>query len=135
MKSEMPFYGVRGPEQRRIWRQVFLDYPLATFAEWQGAALELWRGAAFREERYAAFELTDLRKYALFRTFAAVPMFEEMIADWSLVGSCGRGCHTLPRRRLASRAAQDETPHAALGEGRGHVETPRGHPLSDSVQG
>ena len=88
MKSAMPFRGVSGPEQKRMWRALFSSRPLASFDEWQRVALELWRGAAFREERYAALGLTDLRRYAEYRTFAAIPMFEEMIvtgAWWDFV--------------------------------------------------
>jgi 3-methyladenine DNA glycosylase AlkD len=45
------------------------------------ATLALWRHAAFREERYAAIALTDLGRYAPYRTFAAMRMFTEMIVD------------------------------------------------------
>ncbi len=88
MKSAMPFRGVSGPEQKRMWRALFSEYPLESFDQWQQVALELWRGAAFREERYAAIALTDLRRYGEYRRFAAVPMFEEMIvtgAWWDFV--------------------------------------------------
>jgi 3-methyladenine DNA glycosylase AlkD len=88
MKSEMPYRGVAAPAQRLIWRTVFKAHPMASFAAWQAVALELWRGADYREERYAAVALTDLAAYAGYRTFAAVPMFEEMIvtgAWWDYV--------------------------------------------------
>jgi 3-methyladenine DNA glycosylase AlkD len=81
MKSALPFHGVAAPEQKRIWRRVFAEYPLDSFAEWQSVALALWRHAAFREERYAALALTDLSRYAPYRTFAAMSMFTEMIVD------------------------------------------------------
>src|SRR5262245_28879668 len=81
MKSAMPYRGVVAPAQRLIWRAVFTAHPLGSFAEWQAVALELWRSAAYREERYAAVALTDLKVYAGYRTFAAVPMFEEMIVS------------------------------------------------------
>jgi 3-methyladenine DNA glycosylase AlkD len=106
MKSAMPFRGVSAPEQRRIWTRVFSKYPLESFDEWKHVALELWLGAAFREERYAAIGLTDLRRYASYRTFAAVPMFEEMIvtgAWWDFVDALathqlGDILRTEPRR-------------------------------------
>jgi len=88
MKSEMPYRGVSAPGQRLIWRTVFPAHPLGSFAEWQAVALELWREAAYREERYAAVALTDLKTYAAYRTFAALPMLEEMIvtgAWWDYV--------------------------------------------------
>jgi 3-methyladenine DNA glycosylase AlkD len=88
MKSAMPFRGVSAPDQRRLWREIFSAHPLSSFAEWEDVALELWRDAAFREERYAAIALTDLKRYAAFRTPTAIPMFEEMIvtgAWWDYV--------------------------------------------------
>jgi len=87
MKSEMPFRGVAAPIQRQLWRAAFAQWPLGSFETWRAVALELWRGATFREERYAAVGLTAAR-YQDFRTFAAMPMFEEMIvtgAWWDYV--------------------------------------------------
>ena len=88
MKSDMPFRGVSAPEQRRLWREIFPRYPFASAVEWRRVALQLWREAGWREERYAAIALTDLRRYAGWRTPAALPMLEEMIvtgAWWDVV--------------------------------------------------
>ena len=88
MRSAMPFRGVSAPAQRRLWRDIFPRHPLATAVEWRRVALQLWRDAAWREERYAAIALTDLRRYAGWRTRAALPMVEEMIvtgAWWDTV--------------------------------------------------
>jgi 3-methyladenine DNA glycosylase AlkD len=88
MKSKMPFRGVPSPVQKRLWRDAFTTYPLATGAEWTRVVLELWRTAAFREERYAAVGLASDRRYLAHRTPAAVPMLEEMIvtgAWWDYV--------------------------------------------------
>jgi 3-methyladenine DNA glycosylase AlkD len=88
MKSAMPFWGVANPAQRAIWRRVFAAHPLDTHEVWTRVALDLWRGAAYREERYAAIGLTDLPRYRSYRTFDAVPLFEEMVvtgAWWDLV--------------------------------------------------
>jgi 3-methyladenine DNA glycosylase AlkD len=88
VKSEMPYYGVTAPVQRRIWRNVFAAHPVESCGELRGAALDLWRNARYREERYAAIALTDLRRFADCQTFDAVPMYEEMIvtgAWWDYV--------------------------------------------------
>jgi 3-methyladenine DNA glycosylase AlkD len=88
MKSAMPYRGVSSPELKRIWRRLFDAHPLASVEEWTDVALVLWRDAAFREERYTAIALTDLRRYAKYRTVDALPMVEEMIvtgAWWDLV--------------------------------------------------
>jgi 3-methyladenine DNA glycosylase AlkD len=88
MKSAMPYRGVTSPEQKRLWRRLFEAHPLGSAEEWSDVALALWRDATFREERYAAIALTDLRRYATYRTIDALPMIEEMIvtgAWWDLV--------------------------------------------------
>src|SRR5688500_8015130 len=88
MKSAMPFRGVTSTEQKRIWRHLFTEHPLASADEWTTVALTLWREAVYREERYAAVALTDMRRYAAYRTVDALPMVEEMIvtgAWWDLV--------------------------------------------------
>jgi 3-methyladenine DNA glycosylase AlkD len=81
MKSAMPYRGVAAPEQKRLWTRLFSEHPIETREAWQAAALALWRHAAFREERYAAIALTGQKRYAEYRTCAAMPMFEEMIVD------------------------------------------------------
>jgi 3-methyladenine DNA glycosylase AlkD len=88
MKSAMPYYGVDGPTQKRLWRQVFAAHPVESCDGMRRAALDLWRNAKYREERYAAIALTDLRRYDDCQTLDAVPMYEEMIvtgAWWDYV--------------------------------------------------
>ena len=88
MKSEMPFWGVPSPVQKRLWRDAFAAHPLETATDWTRVVLELWRPAAFREERYAAVGLASDRRYLAYRTPAAIPMLEEMIvtgAWWDYV--------------------------------------------------
>jgi len=88
MKSEMPFRGVSSPVQKRLWRELFGAYPLASSAEWQRVVLDLWRRAEYREERYAAIGLACDRRYLSYRTSDALRMFEELIvtgAWWDYV--------------------------------------------------
>jgi 3-methyladenine DNA glycosylase AlkD len=118
MKSAMPYRGVSAPVLRRLCREAFTAYPLATFDQWQRVVLELWREAAFREERYAAILLTEAKAYRQFLTFASVPMFEELIvtgAWWDSVDaiaghSLGAILRHDPRRMkpLMRRWAKDE---------------------------
>ena len=54
MKSAMPYRGVSSPEQKAIWKAVFLAHPLPSSEQVAGVALTLWRDATFREERYGA---------------------------------------------------------------------------------
>lgn len=88
MKSEMPFYGVQSPGQKAIFREVFRAYPLESSEAWHDTALALWREATHREERYASLALAEHRHYAVYRTRAALPMYEEFVVSgawWDLV--------------------------------------------------
>lgn len=91
MKSAMPYHGVRAPDQRRIFRAVFADHPVGSFAAWRATVLALWREAGHREERYAAVALASDRRYRAHRTsMAALPLYRELIvtgAWWDLVDS------------------------------------------------
>jgi 3-methyladenine DNA glycosylase AlkD len=118
MKSTMPYRGVSSPEQKAIWKAVFLSHPLSSRQEWRQVALALWQEATFREERYAAIALTGLRQYARYRTMASVPMFEQMIvtgAWWDFVDAiAGRHLGDVlradpaPMSKLMRRWARDK---------------------------
>ncbi|MBI3831622.1 MAG: DNA alkylation repair protein [Planctomycetes bacterium] len=88
MKSALPYYGVPTPLQRAIYRRVFAQYPLETFAAWRATVLELWRKASHREERYAAIALTEDKRHAAFQTLETLSLYEELIvtgAWWDYV--------------------------------------------------
>jgi 3-methyladenine DNA glycosylase AlkD len=88
MKSSMPYLGIQATPFRNAIRPVLAAYPLPSFEEWRGAVLELWHKAKYREERYAAIELAGHRRYGEFRTFDALPLYEEMITSgawWDFV--------------------------------------------------
>jgi len=88
MKSAMPYYGVSSPRMRLVCRSVFAGVDFPTADAWRRAVLSIWRRASHREERYAAIALTDIKRFAPFRTMDALPMYEEMIvagAWWDYV--------------------------------------------------
>lgn len=86
MKSEMPSWGVRVPEVRRIVKTAALGFPPSSPEDLRQAVLQLWRGAEAREERYAAIDLTGLRMVK--EDLDMLPVYEEIIrtgAWWDLV--------------------------------------------------
>ena len=88
MKSTLPYWGVKAPEQDRLFRATFAAYPLATFEEWRDTILMLWQEATHREERYAAIALSGDRHYRTYQRVEALQLFEELIvtgAWWDLV--------------------------------------------------
>lgn len=101
LKSEMPSFGVRVPEVRKIAKDALTDWPCASFEELRDTVLELWRTAAFREERYAAIDLTGSRLAE--GRLEMLPVYEEIIrtgAWWDLVdGVAHRLCGLLQSHR------------------------------------
>jgi len=111
MKSAMPYHGVQAPAQRRIFRAVFADHPVGSFAAWRATVLALWREASHREERYAAIALASDRRYRAHRTsLPALPLYQELIvtgAWWDLVDSVATHpvAELLARQRAPMTAA------------------------------
>lgn len=70
MKSAMPFLGVRGPQVRRLTRELVRELGVKDAATLAATSRELWDTATHREERYAASELLTLTP---------------LKGDWSLV--------------------------------------------------
>jgi 3-methyladenine DNA glycosylase AlkD len=88
MKSAMPYHGVSSPKMRLVCRTVFARVDFSSADAWRHAVLSIWRRASHREERYAAIALTEIKRFALFQTMGALPMYEEMIvtgAWWDYV--------------------------------------------------
>lgn len=76
MKSELPYLGVRMPELRRAWRQVFAANPVPTEERFAGELQELWDEAEFREERYTAIALVKRHP-----EWAPLPLLERLIVE------------------------------------------------------
>jgi 3-methyladenine DNA glycosylase AlkD len=86
MKSTMPYRGVKTPDQRLIYRELFKRYPILSFEEYIAIIRELWDSAEYREERYTAINLA--RRYKSFQTLEALPLYRHMIvtgAWWDYV--------------------------------------------------
>ncbi|TVU61621.1 DNA alkylation repair protein [Paenarthrobacter nitroguajacolicus] len=86
MKSDMPSWGIRVPEVRRIVKAAAKEFPVSSPADLRQAVLSLWRQAEAREERYAAIDLTGLRMVKT--DLDMLPVYEEIIrtgAWWDLV--------------------------------------------------
>ena len=76
MKSEMPFRGVKSPDQKMIFREVVKRYKFNSFKLYISVIEELWN-AEYREERYLAISLA--RKFRLYHTLEALDTYEMMI--------------------------------------------------------
>ncbi|MFE4195268.1 DNA alkylation repair protein [Paenarthrobacter sp. NPDC056912] len=106
MKSDMPSWGVRVPDVRRIVKAAAKDFPVSSPDDLRLAVLQLWREAEAREERYAAIDLTGLRMVK--EDLDMLPVYEEIIrtgAWWDLVdGVSHRICALLLAHRSTMTA-------------------------------
>ena len=59
MKSELPYYGVTLPEQRRLLKPLFKAHPPESRESWEATVRALWDEATHREEWYAAVSLAQ----------------------------------------------------------------------------
>lgn len=101
MKSEMPYLGVRMPDLRRSWRDLFAAHPLETEAQFRTELSELWDQAEYREERYTALALLDR-----YPQWVSLPLLERLIVEgawWDYVDTLARKVGALLRaeRRVA----------------------------------
>lgn len=88
MKSALPYFGVRGPDVRKITKELAKPLQFESFAEFERFVRFIWSNASRREERYAALTLLDLKQTRVFQTMAAVPLYEFLISDgawWDVV--------------------------------------------------
>ena len=79
MKSDMPYYGVRLPDVRRICRPIFAAHPIESADAFDGTVERLFAGASHREERYAAAELAKHRLYRTYQTPDRLPLYRRLI--------------------------------------------------------
>ena len=76
MKTDQPFYGVKAPMRKAIFKQAREHTQIASFTEYKRLVLWLWSGEN-REEQYLALDAAEY--YKAFRTLEAFPVFEEML--------------------------------------------------------
>ena len=79
MKSEMPYYGIRLPDVRRICRPIFAAHPIESVGAFDDAVERLFVGATHREERYAAIELAKHRLYRGYQTPDRILLYQRLI--------------------------------------------------------
>ncbi|MDT4998373.1 MAG: hypothetical protein QOK12_478 [Mycobacterium sp.] len=79
MKSDIPYYGVRLPDVRRICRPIFATHPIESAVAFDDAVEGLFVAAMHREERYAAIELAKHSLYRLHQTPDRIPLYRRLI--------------------------------------------------------
>lgn len=79
MKSEMPYYGIRLPDVRRICRPIFATHVIGSAESLDATIERLFVDATHREERYAAIDLARHRLYRGYQTPARIPLYRRLI--------------------------------------------------------
>lgn len=79
MKSELPYYGVRLPDVRRICRPIFAAHPIESAGAFDDTVERLFVGATHREERYAAIDLAKHRLYRMHQTPDRIPLYRRLV--------------------------------------------------------
>ncbi|KUI31622.1 DNA alkylation repair protein [Mycobacterium sp. IS-1742] len=79
MRSEMPYYGVRLPDVRRICAPIFDAHPLGSEEAFDATVERLFTEATHREERYAAVQLARHRRYRPYQGAARIPLYRRLI--------------------------------------------------------
>ncbi|MFC2150502.1 DNA alkylation repair protein [Calditrichota bacterium] len=85
MKSEMPYRGVKSPQQKKIFQSSSKNWQPGDLNEYLKVIEQLW-DAEYREERYAAIFIAQ--KYKKFQTLEALLTYRMMIktgAWWDYV--------------------------------------------------
>ena len=88
MKSDMPFYGVKAPVQRKVFKEVFTAHPLLSQNDWRDAIELIWHEAEHREERYGVVSLIGAKPYRPFATTDLFDLYEDLVvtgAWWDLI--------------------------------------------------
>ncbi|PSW20619.1 DNA alkylation repair protein [Photobacterium sanctipauli] len=78
MKTEQPFYGVKQPARKAIFKQAREHTKIDNFENYRRLVLWLWSGEN-REEQYLAMDAAEY--YKAFRTLDAFPIYEEMLNE------------------------------------------------------
>lgn len=85
MKTEQPFYGVKAPERKAVFKKAREHTDVADFVQYRRLVLWLWSGV-YREELYLAMDVAEY--YKAFRTPDAFSIYEEMLEtadNWDTV--------------------------------------------------
>ncbi|MDO6498659.1 DNA alkylation repair protein [Photobacterium sanguinicancri] len=85
MKIQQPFYGVKSPARKEVFKQARAHTPVDDFANYRRLVLWLWSGT-HREELYLAMDVAEY--YKKFRTQEAFDIYEEMLEtadNWDTV--------------------------------------------------
>lgn len=85
MKTQQPFYGVKSPARKEVFKQARAHTKVEDFANYRRLVLWLWSGT-HREELYLAMDVAEY--YKKFHTKEAFEVYEEMLEtadNWDTV--------------------------------------------------
>lgn len=88
MKSDMPFWGVKTPETRKIISNLIKESRIENVDQWKSLIEFIWTNASRREEWYAAIEILNHAKFRKWLVPEHNALIEKMVIEgawWEII--------------------------------------------------
>lgn len=96
MKSEIPYYGLKAADVRRLMKPLLKLHTLQSAEEWELAIRTLWDTVTHREQWYAALSIARYGRYRDYRSsLDALPLYDHMIRNGAWWDVCDEIAHHL----------------------------------------
>ncbi len=96
MKSDIPYYGLKAAEVRKLMKPLLKQHTLQSAAEWERVIRTLWDTVTHREEWYAALGIARYGRYREYRSsLDSLSLYEHMIRNGAWWDVCDEIAHHL----------------------------------------
>lgn len=96
MKSEIPYYGLKAADVRKLMKPLLKKHTLQSAEEWELAICTLWDSVTHREEWYAALSIARYGRYRDYRSSqGALPLYDHLIRTGAWWDVCDEIAHHL----------------------------------------
>lgn len=96
MKSEIPYYGLKAADVRKLMKPLLKQHTLQSAEEWELAIRTLWETVTHREEWYAALSIARYGRYRDYRSsLDALPLYDYLIRAGAWWDVCDEIAHHL----------------------------------------
>ena len=88
MKTDMPFWGIRTPDTRKIVKDLIKDSSLETAEDWKSLIDFIWINASRREEWYASIEILNHARFRKWVIPDQMDLVEKMVVEgawWEII--------------------------------------------------
>ena len=88
MKTDMPFWGIRTPDTRKIVKDLIKDSSLESADDWKSLIDFIWTNASKREEWYASIEILNHTRFRKWVIPDHMDLVEKMVVEgawWEII--------------------------------------------------